>query len=118
VAAGAGVTSGIIVLRRFLEQAPFLKHMLLKPPEGEELDSWQHREMLADLGELKFQIGVTTTPLMPSGKARFGDRLVDVVSDGDPIDRGVEVEVIEAQAHRVLVRKRGNGQGGTTKGPR
>ena len=49
-------------------------------------------------------IGITATDLLPTGKAEFDGELVDVIADGDVIDRGAEVEVVSAQANRVLVR--------------
>ena len=44
---------------------------------------------------------------MPSGKARFGDQLVDVMADGEMIDRGAAVEIVEVRGSRVLVRQVG-----------
>lgn len=49
--------------------------------------------------------GVTIGPLRPAGKARFGSKLVDVVSEGDFIDERTAVEVIEHRTNRVVVRK-------------
>lgn len=48
--------------------------------------------------------GVALTQLRPSGVARFGDRKVDVVSDGEMIDRDTRVKVIEVRSNRVVVR--------------
>lgn len=50
--------------------------------------------------------GVTATVLRPSGQARFDDRLVDVVSDGDMIDEGSPIEVVAVNGSRVEVRRR------------
>ena len=49
--------------------------------------------------------GVTTTPLLPSGKARFGDEMVDVIADGEVIERNQPVRVVEVRGNRVLVRQ-------------
>ena len=49
--------------------------------------------------------GTTSTQLTPGGKARFGDQLVDVMADGEAIDRGTPVKVVEVQGSRVLVRR-------------
>ena len=48
--------------------------------------------------------GTTTTQLTPSGKARFGDQLVDVMADGEMIASGTEVVVREVHGNRILVR--------------
>jgi membrane-bound ClpP family serine protease len=52
---------------------------------------------------------VTTTPLTPAGKARFGHELVDVIADGEFVSRGTAVTVVEVHGNRILVRGAGNG---------
>lgn len=47
--------------------------------------------------------GETTTDLVPSGKSRFGERLHDVVSDGEFIPKGTPVEVTRHEGSRVVV---------------
>jgi membrane-bound ClpP family serine protease len=49
-------------------------------------------------------IGETGGALHPAGKARFGTQLVDVVTQGEYLDAGVKVEVIERRGNRVVVR--------------
>ena len=61
---------------------------------------------LVDYAHLIGQVGVTRTQLTPSGKAVFGDEVVNVISDGELIAKGTAVEVIEVQGNRVLVRTR------------
>jgi membrane-bound ClpP family serine protease len=41
---------------------------------------------------------------MPAGKAEFNGQLVDVISEGLPIDRGTPVVVVKARGNRVQVR--------------
>ena len=40
---------------------------------------------------------------MPSGKARFGDDLVDVMTDGSVVDKGAAVVVVGVQGNIVRV---------------
>jgi membrane-bound ClpP family serine protease len=103
---GAVVTSiaAGAVIRRYLPHTPVLNRMLLAPPSGDELAALSQREALIELGHLVGQQGVATTPLMLSGKARFGDQLVDVIADGDAISRGSAVTVVEVSGSRVVVR--------------
>lgn len=103
-AAGVAVLAAAAIFRRWLPKAPMLEQVFLPPPEGREAEEIRRRETLADYGGLLGLVGVTTTPLHPSGKARFGERLVDVVSDGDAVARGEQVEVIAVQGSRVVVR--------------
>lgn len=48
--------------------------------------------------------GVAESDLRPSGRARFGDELVDVIADGAFITAGTAIEVVEAQGNRLKVR--------------
>ncbi|MEY4200471.1 MAG: NfeD-like C-terminal, partner-binding, partial [Verrucomicrobiota bacterium] len=48
-------------------------------------------------------IGVVLTPLHPGGKARFGDEILDVVSQGDPIESGRTVRVIGHRGFEAIV---------------
>lgn len=104
VAAGVALVGVGAVLRRYLPRTPMLGHMMLAPPSESELEDLAHREALADFAYLLGRRGRTTTQLTPSGKARFGSELVDVISEGDVVERGVEVEVVETTANRVVVR--------------
>ncbi len=99
---GAGV--GIFVIRRFLPHTPMFRHMVLAPAEGEELEEIEQRESLADLSYLRGKRGVAATQLTPSGKARFGDDVVAVISDSQLVDKGASVYVAEVTGTRVLVK--------------
>ena len=48
--------------------------------------------------------GVALTPLRPSGAIKLGDRRIDVVTDGEYVEKGVEVRVVEVRGSRVEVR--------------
>ncbi len=51
-------------------------------------------------------IGKAATPLRPAGAALFGERRVDVVTQGEFIEREATVEVIEVSSSRVVVREK------------
>jgi membrane-bound serine protease (ClpP class) len=55
--------------------------------------------------------GVARTILRPAGKAEFGAALVDVVTDGEFLDRGAKVRVTMVEGDRVVVEAL-NGAGG------
>ncbi len=100
----AGVLLGIYLVNRYLPHTPFLNKMILAPPEGDEAVILQKRESLVDHSDLLGRQGITTTKLVPSGKARFGDRYVDVIaSESEIIDVGVPVVVTDVHGARVLV---------------
>ena len=50
------------------------------------------------------QVGVALTPLRPAGRAEFGDRLVDVVTEGGFVERGTSVEAVAVQGRQVTVK--------------
>ncbi len=103
-AVGAGIVIAAIVMQRYLPHSPMLRHMLLEPPSGDELADLSQRESVVDFSYLVGEQGVATTQLTPSGKARFGQSVVDVIASGEVIPRGAQVVVVEAYGNRVVVR--------------
>lgn len=102
--AGVGIAAAAVFLRRWLPSAPIFNRMFLRPPAGEEAEQISRRESLVDLDGFVGARGTTTTQLTPSGKARFGDMLLDVITDGDLVPRGAEIEVVEVHGNRVIVK--------------
>jgi membrane-bound ClpP family serine protease len=100
-----GLVAAALLARRWLPETPFVNRMILAPPADDEREIIGRREMLVDLHNLLGARGVTATPLMPGGKARLGDSLVDVIADGETIDRDRTVEVVEVRGNRVVVRE-------------
>ncbi len=103
--AGVGVVVVAVCINRYLPHTPMFKRLMQAPPTPEEVSLISQREALASLGHLVGRQGVTSTPLLPSGKARFDEELVDVIADGEVIDRNQPVVVVEVRGNRVLVRQ-------------
>ncbi|MCA9440669.1 MAG: nodulation protein NfeD, partial [Candidatus Omnitrophica bacterium] len=55
--------------------------------------------------ELTGQTGVTLSSLKPGGLARIGKKRMDVVTQGEYIDAGETVRVVEVRGMQVIVRK-------------
>ncbi len=105
VSALIGMVVAVALLRRWLPHTPGVSRIMLEPPTEEERRQIQQRETLARYDHLQGKRGKTTTPLVPSGKARFGNEVVNVISDtGDMIDAGQEVEVVRVQGLHIWVR--------------
>lgn len=104
VGAAGGVIVAAAVMRRFLPHAPMFNRVLLAPPTGAELSEQSRRESFGQFAHLLHHRGTAYTPLVPGGKARFGEQLVDVVTEGEFVDRGLPVEVVEVYGTRVVVR--------------
>jgi len=108
VVAGIGMAVAISFMHRWLPHAPLLGRMFLNPPADEEAEEISRRETLVDFHEeIIGTQGVTTTQLTPGGKARFGDRLLDVITDGEVVPAGTKIEVVETHGNRVIVRVAG-----------
>ena len=122
VGALLGVAIGAVILGRYFPSLPLFNRMILKPeteeealagsgiPGSEDLGdvgrksismTTSHAELLALVGER----GRSSTPLRPSGKARFGEMLLDVTADGAFIDPNTAVEVIEIRGAQVVVKR-------------
>jgi len=104
-----GLVFAAIAMRKYFPRAPGFKHLMLQPPTEDEQHTIEAREGVVDFSHLVGHVGQATTPIAPSGKARFGGELVDVISDGDVIGRGQSVEVVSAQGNRVVVRAAARG---------
>ena len=59
----------------------------------------QNSEKNSRLGE----IGVTVSPLRPGGKAQFGSEILDVISQGEMIQRGTRVKILGFSGHEAIV---------------
>lgn len=96
-----------IALNRFLPHVPFLKGMVLAPPVQNAVGPQLRPDLQEAEGEenLVGVIGTARTTLRPSGKVLIGERLIDVVSNGDYIAAGASVEVMSVNGHRVTVRE-------------
>lgn len=94
-----GMVLGFIAVRAFLPQAALATGLAMGRPEPEQEES----ERVARFDDLRGEVGVATTPLRPSGKARFGDRLVAVISDASVIESGRSIRVLDVQGNRVIV---------------
>jgi membrane-bound serine protease (ClpP class) len=104
VAAGFGAFTAVAVMSRYMGQTPLLRHLLLAPPVAESLDELERREALVDYAHLLHKPGVALTRLSPAGKARFGDEVLDVISEGELIPAHAAVHVIEVLGNRIVVR--------------
>jgi len=98
-----GLLSGLWIVGRYMDRAPLLRRLVLAPPESGPMSEQAQREALVNFSGLLGAAGIATTPISPSGKARFGDQLVDVTSDGEVIGVDAPVRVMEVHGNRVLV---------------
>jgi len=103
------VGAGAVVLARYFPSLPLFNRLVLKPEPwtGMSPEDPIAKPTMEGYDSLSFLIGETgrtTTVLRPTGKARFGELLVDVTADGFFIEPGSLVEVIDVQGSRVIVK--------------
>lgn len=101
-----GLVGGFVAIRLMLPHVPVLRGLVMEPNDE---DAISESEKLGDYSHLLGQQGIATTPLRPSGKARFGDSIVQVISDGTQVASGAQVQVIEVHATKVVVEAVENG---------
>ena len=104
------VGGGAVVLGRYFPSLPLFNRLILKPEPWTAAPSWttrppSRRRGLRLAGFLIGETGRTTTVLRPTGKARFGELLVDVTADGFFIEPDSLVEVVDVQGSRVIVKR-------------
>jgi membrane-bound serine protease (ClpP class) len=50
-------------------------------------------------------VGQVVSTLRPTGKAKFGDSIVDVVAQADFLEKGTQVEIVQIHGNRVVVKR-------------
>ncbi|HEX8203512.1 MAG TPA: NfeD family protein, partial [Isosphaeraceae bacterium] len=102
------VAVGAVVVGRYFPSLPLFNRMVLKPEPIGALGDPAEKPAPDPDAPLVFLIGETgrtTTVLRPTGKARFGELLVDVTADGFYIEPNSLVQVVEVQGPRVIVKR-------------
>ncbi len=98
-----GAVALAITIAKFLPNLPGANRLVLDaPPEGVSGDVLPGAGAAA---ELLGAIGTTSTPLRPAGVVKFGEKFVDVVSDGDFVPSGSRVQVIQVEGTRIVVKE-------------
>jgi len=94
-----------IILARYMDRMPVLKRLVLKSAvTGKQTRISQTFESQNKPPALEVgQTGEVISPLRPAGKARFGSGIVDVVADGEFIEKGEQVRILDAHGNHVVV---------------
>jgi membrane-bound serine protease (ClpP class) len=90
---------------RFLPKVPYANRMILMGPDNRTETAVDLLPGAGEAAELLGAIGTTNTSLRPAGVVKFGDKFVDVVSDGGFIPAGTRVQVIQVEATRIVVKE-------------
>jgi membrane-bound ClpP family serine protease len=96
---------GALVIARYLPHMPYANRLVLEPPAEENDPATETTAEGLQAASLLGAIGVAATTLRPAGKAQFGDEFVDVVAEGDFVNAGARVQVIEIEGNRIAVKE-------------
>jgi membrane-bound serine protease (ClpP class) len=101
----------IMILARYLPQTSFYRRFALMTtnPPGPSL-AGAPREFATALNLIPGMEGTAQTTLRPSGKGRFADHIVDVVTEGEFIAAETPIKVIQKDGMRVVVKPLGQPQ--------
>ncbi|MFU8859561.1 MAG: NfeD family protein [Cyclonatronaceae bacterium] len=91
----------LMSLARYLPQNQMFSRLVLM----ESTDRNTGYTSAKSLDDLIGMEGVTITPLRPSGVILVDDRRVDVISDGEFVENGARVRVVDTGSSRVVVKK-------------
>ena len=101
----------IMILARYLPQTSFYRRfaLMITNPPGPSL-AGAPREFATALNLIPGMEGTAQTTLRPSGKGRFADHIVDVVTEGEFIAAETPIRVIQKDGMRVVVKPLGQPQ--------
>ncbi len=96
---------GVALLARYLPRTSLYQRFVLSAdiPSGPSL-AGAPREFRAAVRVTPGTRGTALTTLRPSGKARFGDDVLDVVTEGDFIPAETAVSVVSTDGMRIVVK--------------
>ena len=93
---------GFFVLLRLAPGLPVLRRLVLTAAQTAD---GAHVGAQVALRDLVGHTGVALTHLRPAGRAEVGDEILDVVSEGEYVNAGEKIEIIQVRGHRVVVRR-------------
>jgi len=89
--------SGLILLPTGAKKGSEFEVSMTAPPESKGSSRTAPTVNIGDVGEV-------VSTLRPSGRAKFGDAIIDVVAEGDFLDKGTRIEIIKVRGNRVVVK--------------
>ena len=95
-----GFVAGVILLTKYLPRVPKLGRLVLAEPTPAIAAGPPDIAPGVDIGATGIAIG----PLHPAGQVRIGQNTVDVVTQGELIDAGTQVQVVRREGNKIVVR--------------
>ena len=91
----AGLAVGFYLWIKFFPQSPFGRAFISQQVTG---------DIGTEKPELLDRTGTALSPLRPAGMARIDGKRVDVVTEGQMVEKGAPVRVVAVEGMRVVVR--------------
>lgn len=113
------LTSAVFGLwMKYFHRLPIARNLILQESlhRGDSLDEDEVEGGDAKRHSLIGEQGTALTPIQPSGRVRFGDRRLDVITEGPAIESGSLVEVVDENPTpvvREVARKEEGSEGGS-----
>ncbi len=100
------------LLARYLPKLGAFTGLALVPAAGKKGDEFEASMTVSpEAAGQKLKVGdkgEVVAKLRPTGRAKFGEAIVDVVCQAEFLDKGTVVEIIDIRGNRVIVRKSAN----------
>jgi membrane-bound serine protease (ClpP class) len=101
-----GLIPFLYVLARLLPSTPMFKRLMLAPLEAGAVATAEQTGLTSPTEQIKTgDRGHAVTDLHPTGVAHFAHGRVDVLTEGEFLNRNDPLEVIRVEGARILVRK-------------
>jgi len=101
-----GFTILAYFLAKFLPKTSTFAGLVLSPAGAGEKLQIDSTAPLAEICELKIgDDGIAMTKLRPAGRAKFRQAIVDVVTEGDLIEKDKKVKIVHIQGNKVVVKQ-------------
>jgi membrane-bound serine protease (ClpP class) len=103
-----GLIPFLILLGKLFPSTPLYRGLVLDPAQGgaRQMTPQPERDDPAH-GIAPGHAGKTVTGLYPTGVAVFGGVRTDVLTEGEYVEKGTEIEVLRVEGARIVVRRRG-----------
>jgi membrane-bound serine protease (ClpP class) len=97
--AAIGSAVAVLLVARFLPETPIFRRLVSTTASGEASTVAAEVLRSSRVG----QVGVAVSQLRPGGKAQFGDDIVDVITQGELLQKGSRVRIIGHSATEAVV---------------
>lgn len=91
------------LLLRYMPSIPLFSRMIHRGDLAAAHVGEIGERLLPGLAKMVGETGIALTPLRPSGRAEFGERVVDVVTEGEFVAKGMRIEILQVTGSRVVV---------------